>query len=244
MIVFVLILLLGGPAASGATLVKVPRGVYQPLFRDPGEVDQAVGPLLVDQTPVTNKDFLEFVKKNPEFMKSKVKPLFTDANYLSHWKDDLSFASGRENYPVVNVSWFVARRYCESRGMRLPTIAEWEYFSDAQSPENEARILKWYSDKNETLRPVRQGPANKFGLHDIHGHIWEWVENFSEIIMSGDSRGGSSTESLYCGGAALKAKDPKKYAAFMRFAFRSSLKARSTVNSLGFRCVKSLDGGR
>jgi formylglycine-generating enzyme required for sulfatase activity len=49
-------------------------------------------------------------------------------------------------------------------------------------------------------------------------------------------------DSLFCGGAALKAKDPKLYAAFMRFAFRSSLTAKYESANLGFRCVRDDKG--
>lgn len=223
----------------------MPKGVYIPVFRDPGELDTQVGPLWVDETPVTNKAFLSFVKSKPEYSKSKAPKLFVGSGYLSHWSGDLSFDKSIENFPVVHVSWFMARKYCESRGKRLPTIAEWEVASDAQNPKIESGILEWYAKPGSKLRPVGQGPANRFGLKDAHGLIWEWVDNFSETIMSGDSRGGSSTDSLFCGGASLKAKDPKLYATFMRFAFRSSLDARYDSAILGFRCVKDYkEGGK
>ncbi len=231
------------PLAVPAAEVKLPKSVYSPLFRDPGEADSVVGPLLVDKTPVTNQEFLAFVTAFPQFSKSKIQPLFADGGYLAHWLGDAAFAKGEARFPVTHVSWFAARRYCESRGKRLPTIAEWEVASDARSSRNEAKIMAWYGRPGARLRDVGAEPANKFGLTDAHGLIWEWVDNFSESIMSGDSRGGSSTESLFCGGAALKAKDPKMYATFMRFAFRSSLNARYTSVNLGFRCVRDMDGG-
>lgn len=222
--------------------VRIPEGVYTPIFREPGEGDTKVGPLLIDETPVTNAAFADFVDENPEFKKSAIKALFADSNYLSHWTGDGSFKKNEANHPVVFVSWFAARRYCQWRGGRLPTIAEWEYASVASDLENEKIILAWYSKPNSSLRDVSQGLANKFGIKDMHGHIWEWVDNFSETIMSGDSRGGSSKDAFFCGGAALKAKDPTKYAAFIRFAFRSSLTAQYTSQNLGFRCVRDKRG--
>ncbi len=224
-----------------AVEIKLPQRIYSPLFRDPGEVDLSVGPLLVDQVPVTNREFLAFVKTKPQFSKSKVVKLFADTGYLSQWTSNSQFLTSEANYPVTNVSWFIARRFCEAKNKRLPTIAEWEVFSDAQSPKHEKQILEWYAQPGVKLRNVGIRPGNQFGVKDAHDLIWEWVDNFSESIMSGDSRGGSSTESLFCGGAALKAKDPRLYASFIRFAFRSSLTATYTSANLGFRCVQDIE---
>lgn len=218
--------------------IKLTKEVYVPVFRDPGEIDIMVGPLLVDATPVTNQEFLAFIKAQPQFSRSKIPPLFADDGYLSHWTSDTTFTKSQANFPVIHVSWFAARKYCAAQGKRLPTIAEWEVASDAQNPKIESKILEWYAKPGSKLRSVGREPENKFGIKDAHGLIWEWVDNFSEAIMSGDSRGGSSTDSLFCGGTALKAKDPRLYATFMRFAFRSSLTAKYDSANLGFRCVK------
>lgn len=226
-------------APKGAKEIKVPQAVYSPVFKDPGETDIVVGPLLVGETAVTNREFLEFVKSHPEFQRSKVSALYAGKNYLAHWIDDTAYAKTEAEFPVTNVSWFAARKYCASQGKRLPTIAEWEVLSDAQNPKLEAKILEWYARPGAKLRAVGREPGNKFGVKDAHGLIWEWVDNYSETIMSGDSRGGSSTDSLFCGGAGLKAKDPTIYSAFMRFAHRSSLKANYSASNLGFRCVKT-----
>lgn len=228
---------------ASAKEVTVPKEVYTPAFRDPGEADTSVGPLAIDETPATNQEFLVFVTAYPQFAKSKIASLYADNGYLAHWSGDKTFLKAEAHFPVTNVSWFAARRYCEAKGKRLPTIAEWEVASDAQNPKIESKILEWYAEPGSKLRSVGKEPANKFGLKDAHGLIWEWVDNFAEAIMSGDSRGGSPTDSLFCGGASLKAKDPKLYATFMRFAYRSSLTAKYTSANLGFRCVKDLKEG-
>lgn len=232
----------GDAEAAKSNEVRVPKGVYSPTFREPGETDTEVGPLFVDRTAVTNREFRDFLLGNGAFVRSKRKPLLADDAYLKHWTGDLEYPKGTDDLPVVHVSWFVARRYCEWKGMRLPTIAEWEYASDARTPTNEKRILAWYSKAGTALRPVGRGRPNRFGLHDMIDNSWEWVDDFSQTIMAADSRGGGATESLFCGGAALKGKDPSLYASYMRFAFRSSLKANYTSKNLGFRCVRSAKG--
>ena len=72
----------------------------------------------------------------------------------------------------------------------------------------------------------------------MHGLIWEWVSDFNSIILTGDSRSNSAiNRDLFCASGALGAVDKENYAAFMRFAFRSSLQGKYTVSNLGFRCA-------
>lgn len=222
-----------------AQQVLVPGGKFQPLFQDKGEAEVSIKPLSVDTYPVTNEQYLEFVKKNPRWQKSNIAPMMADSGYLNKWTTDMAFPSSIAKYPVVQVSWFAARAYCKDQGERLPTILEWEYFSDAQNPIYEQATLKWYAQGQDKMRKVGQEAANKFGIHDTSGLIWEWVDDFSSAIMSGDSREGVKRD-MFCGGASLGSKNPKMYAAFMRYALRSSLNARYSTSSLGFRCVKDV----
>lgn len=58
----------------------------------------------------------------------------------------------------------------------------------------------------------------------MHGVVWEWVYDFNGSLVSSDNReSGDAAAERYCGGAALGAIDIANYAAFMRYAFRSSL---------------------
>lgn len=228
-------------AVSTDAQVSVPAGLYQPLFRDKGEEQIKIVPLEVDATPVTNEKFLAFVKENPRWKKGRVTSLFADKTYLEQWPGPETFPVGTARHPVVQVSWFAARAYCHARASRLPTMAEWEYFSQTQDPAYEKETLKWYSQAQAPRRAVGGATPNKFGLYDTSNLIWEWVDDFSGAIMPGDSREGPMRD-MFCGGAALGSKDPRQYAAFMRYAFRSSLKAQYTTSSLGFRCVK--DGAK
>lgn len=219
--------------------IFIDRATYQPFFREKGETDKVVGPLFADKTSVTNIEFLDFLKKHPQWSKSKIQPIFTDAFYLAKWSGDFEFNKEITHHPVVRVSWFVARKYCASLGKRLPTVAEWEYLSDAQNPDHLQLILDWYAQSGSELRPVGKRKKNKFGLYDMHGLIWELVEDFSSVILRGDSRGTNENSAAnFCGAGSLNAKDPTEYATFMRYAFRSSLKGAYTSDNLGFRCVR------
>ncbi len=238
------------PAPPG--MVRVPTGVFRPLFRsdvDPKEVP--VRAFALDVHPVTNAEFLDFIRANPRWRRSQVKRLFADDNYLKNWAGDLELGDAiTTNAPVTLVSWFAAKAFAAWAGKRLPTTAEWE-FAAAASPtrsdgENDAEFKKqiaaWHASPSlARLPPVGTGRANFYGVRELHGLVWEWVADFNTAMVTGDARGDSGLErQLFCGSGSQGAKDVSDYAAFMRYGFRSSLKADYTVHNLGFRCAKDL----
>lgn len=244
--------LLGTFAAQASELRELPAGVYRPLFRaasTPQEIPVAAFRLAA--TPVTNDEFLEFVRTNPQWQRSQVKRIFADAEYLRHWAGDLDLgATAQANQPVTFVSWFAAKAYCAWKGARLPATAEWEFaagagftsINGASEPDLAAAITRWYSTPSPaTLPPVAAGRANFFGVHDLHGLIWEWTCDFNSALVTGDARGDSGLDrQLFCGAGSLGANDRSNFAAFMRYGFRSSLKASYTGHNLGFRCAAEL----
>ena len=243
------------PAAKPAAgMALIPVGVYKPLFRaenDPKEIP--VKSFYLDVVPVTNEEFLEFVRANPRWRRSQVKRLFADQSYLKHWTGDLNLGNDADQIktaPVTYVSWFAAKAYCAWKGKRLPTVAEWESAANASPKrsdgENDAefrkQILKWYTTPvPQALSKVGAGRANYFGVHDLHGLVWEWVADFNTALVTGESRGDTGLDrQLYCGSGSEGANDRDNYPAFMRYGLRSSLKADYAVHNLGFRCAKDL----
>jgi sulfatase modifying factor 1 len=235
-------------------MALLPAGVYRPLFRGENDAKEIpVKSFYLDVYPVTNEEFLEFVRANPRWRRSQVKRLFADESYLKHWAGDLDPGVGAgsiKRVPVTHVSWFAAKAYCAWKGKRLPTVAEWESAASASPSrvdgENDAdfkkQILKWYTAPTPTtLSTVGTGHANYFGVHDLHGLVWEWVADFNTALLTGESRGDTGLDrQLYCGSGSEGANDRGNYPAFMRYGFRSSLKADYTVHNLGFRCAKDL----
>lgn len=252
------LLAVGAPTASAADLprgaAKVGPGVYRPVYPpSPEETELEVRPFLLDRTPVTNAQYLAFVRKNTRWQKGQVPRLFVDDDYLKLWAGPDRLGSAvRPDAPVVHVSWFAAKAYCEAQGARLPTEAEWEFAAGASETEQDARkdplflarILSWYSKPTPAQLPrVAQGQANYWGVHDLHGLVWEWVLDFGNALVSGDSRESGDPDTLrFCGAGALTAKDRDDYASFMRIAFRSSLQPAYTTAGLGFRCARSAAG--
>jgi len=236
------------PALRPTDLITIPAGTHYPLYPGKDEPEEAaIEAFQLERHPVTNEQFLAFVWAEPQWRRSRIAGLFADDSYLRHWSADLEFDDEHRDAPVTQVSWFAVRAYAEWVGRRLPTLAEWEYVAAASEDaalgrEEEGynqRILTWYSrPTGAVLRRIESAEANYYGLHDLHGLIWEWVDDFNTALVTGESRGDSGLDrNLFCGSGSIGAADPQDYAAFMRFAFRSSLEARYSVNNLGFRCA-------
>ena len=236
-------------ASCLADPVEVPDGSYRPLYRSQETpLRIPVTKFRMDATPVTNGEFLEFVRANPSWQRSQVKRLFADESYLRHWEGDLTLGAGCDaRQPVTFVPWFAAKAYAKWKGGRLPTIAEWERAAatgitvadGAKDPEFLSAMQRWYSTPTpERLPQVGADRANLLGIHDLHGLVWEWTSDFNSSLVTNDSRQDMQpSENLFCGAGAMGVTNPSDYAAFMRQAFRSSLKASYTVHNLGFRCA-------
>jgi formylglycine-generating enzyme required for sulfatase activity len=234
---------------SGLPMVRIPAGKTTPLYPPaPGVTEVQVSPFLVMTRPVTNGDFLNFVRRSAGFRRDRIARVFAEPGYLSHWAEPLELGTGaRSAQPVVNVSWFAARAFCHAAAMRLPLATEWELVAAASRTRRDGSkqaahrraILDWYGKPRATLPDVPSGPANFYGAHDLHGVVWEWVEDFNEAVITADTREqGENERDRFCGaGAAIARGDAADYAAFMRVAMRSSLQAHYTGALLGFRCA-------
>ena len=247
--------LCAGASAAADTadgMALIPAGVYEPILRGQDEpASVSVPAFKLDVRPVTNAEFLAFVREKPRWQRSAVSPLFADAGYLGHWAGELELGAGAPaEAPVVRVSWFAARAYAAWRGKRLPTTAEWERAASIGFTQDDGRTepgfrdaaLAWFARPTPSVLPAAGlGRPNFRGVHDLVSLVWEWVDDFNTMLVTGESRADTGLErTLFCGAAAAGARDLENYAAFMRAGMRSSLRASFVVPNLGFRCAQSL----
>lgn len=251
-----LILLLGVMGANSLVDInsraKIKEGEFTPFYSASEKITKVkVSSFLIDKTPVTNENFNRFISAHQEWNRESVSSLLSDRNYLKHWPEDGQLTSEMKNAPVINVSWFASLAYCESKGGRLPTVHEWEYVAAASGSEKNAsrdpefvqQLLTWYASPSRSVvdTPVGKSPPNVWGVYNMHGLVWEWVEDFNSVFVSGDNRrDGEDLKNMFCGAGSFSAEDKANYAAFMRYALRSSLKGNYTTENLGFRCAYNL----
>ncbi len=230
--------------------VEIPGGSFVPFDLAAKSAKQpkvltsrsaAVASFSIDKLPVTNKDFLAFVKVNPEWRRSQIKKIIADSHYLQDWSSDLSLRYVDAASPVTRVSWFAATAYCESLNKTLPTTEQWEYAlynHGRQLKQTNEKILAWYGKPNQKLIPHAGSVSkNDFGVHDLGTSIWEWTEDFNSFLSATDMRSDGKDSNLFCGSGSQMG-NPNDYAAFMRYSFRASLQANYTTANLGFRCAR------
>jgi formylglycine-generating enzyme required for sulfatase activity len=212
------------------TMALVPAGTYRSFFKRDGKaVETPVAAFRLDRHPVTRGAFAAFVRESPAWRRSRVQRLFAEEAYLSDFVSDTEPGSS-ESAPVTFVSWFAARAYCACRGKRLATLAEWEL---AASPDTEPNRVTPPS-RSERLAFAMGGGRRDDGAPEF-GAVWEWSEDFDGAPVS--SRLSDAAQSnLFCG-AGIRAADASDYGGFLRFSFRSSLRAAYALKNLGFRCA-------
>lgn len=248
-IILLCLSIISGVKAQTENMVVIKGGVFIPLYGiDSTAVE--VNDFLMDIYPVSNSEYTAFLQKYPEWNRNNIKRIFADKNYLSLWENENTLGDhGNPDSPVTNISWFAAKKYCECLGKRLPTVDEWEYTAMADEHTPDARknknynqyILKWYETPKSFNNTIGSTFKNYWGVYDLHGLVWEWTLDFNSVLISGESRKDFDKDSnLFCGSAAVGSSDLMNYAAFMRHAFRGSMKANYSVRNLGFRCVKDL----
>jgi formylglycine-generating enzyme required for sulfatase activity len=158
---------------------------------------------------------------------------------------------------VTRVSWFAARAYCESHQARLPTWIEWEFAAAADEHVADARhdalrrqtiLAALTRTPGSPLPAVGLKPPNLYGVYDLQGEVWEWVEDFDTLFMPGEHAGhehagmtmAPGDTAMSCGAAALSVSDPENYPMILRLAVLSSVSRDSTTADLGFRCARPI----
>jgi len=201
----------------------------------------------------------------------------------ANWRHPEGLSSdleGKEKHPVVHIAYEDALAYCDWAGKRLPTEAEWEYASLGGSSQTR---FQWGDELNpngnylanffqgdfphssraldgyESTAPVASFPANKHGLYDMIGNVWEWTSDYyrpdtkkqyaaMDVKACQNPQGPSSSfdpndpyatdKRVIKGGSFLCSE---QYCSNYRPSSRMAISFDSGQNHLGFRCVKDKD---
>jgi formylglycine-generating enzyme required for sulfatase activity len=217
-----------------------------------------IGPFYLDRYEVTNTRFKKFIDKHPQWQKAKIASNLQNGKYLQNWLGN-DFPKGKENYPIVFVSWYAAVAYCQAQGKRLPTEAEWEFaargglsdkaFPWGDEPADKTRANYGASGFGAAVKVGSYRP-NGYGLYDMAGNVWEYLADewakypdagagLMEPIAGGDlfDRGDSylnvKSRRVIRGGSW--GGSPIN----LRVTYRDSHPVDGAGNHVGFRCSMS-----
>ena len=214
-------------------------GGEEKLYKDekphhPVKIEQ---PFYLQATPVTQGQWQRLTGDNP-----------------SNFKDC------GDDCPVEQVSWIDVQRFIEelnliehTKDYRLPSEAEWEYACRAGS-ETEfffgsfAKRLgefAWYSENSDAkTHPVGKKKPNGWGLYDMHGNVWEWVEDEWHDSYDGAPVDGRAWIDNPRGSYRVKRGGGWNLGAqFCRSAMRGVLRPDDRNGDVGFRLSRSVGLG-
>ena len=177
-------------------------------------------------------------------------------------------------HPIENVSWYTATTLLARAGLELPTESQWEYAARAGTttpwytgPDRQTLIGHanlndefsrvtgngyrwspydtWLDDGQTVHAAVGSFAPNPFGLHDVHGNVWEWCQDFGgryvlEIVDASGRRGVSTPARLnrvYRGGSFIN------QASEARSAYREDFTPIFQTHSLGVRPARAIASG-
>jgi formylglycine-generating enzyme required for sulfatase activity len=164
---------------------------------------------------------------------------------------------GRDNRPVINVSWDDAKQYTAwlsgitGKNYRLLTEAEWEYAARAGGEtrfsfgdgETQLDQHAWYSrNSNIKTQPVGEKRPNAFGLHDMHGNASEWVEDPWHDSYEGAPADGSPwVKDGLAGWRVVRGGSWVNYPQYLRAASRGRYPSDLRIVLFGFRLARTLN---
>lgn len=233
-------------------MVVVPAGSFTmgSPFNEPGR-------LLDEGPPREVKIAQAFAMGEFDVTKDEFAAFAKDARYEAgtDWQNPGFSQTG--SHPVVSVSWGDAQAYVAwlsrrtGATYRLLSESEWEYsaragtatayFWGAEVGKNHANCFscgsRWDS---KGTSPAGSFAPNPFGLYDMHGNAWQWVQDCYQDSYKGAPTDGSPIVSVECGQRVVRGGSWFFYPRFLRAAVRSRYDPTFRINYLGFRVARTL----
>jgi formylglycine-generating enzyme required for sulfatase activity len=261
-------------APDGATMIFIPPGPFD-MGSESGESGEkpvhtvTLDAFYIDQYEVTNAQYVTFLNKQGNHMEEGVTWLDAgDTDARIHQNGDVWQADeGFTNHPVVEVSWYGARAYCEWRGARLPTEAEWEKAARG----TEGRLYPWpwgdtfegtrtnFCDKNcsESWADSEYGDGyagtapvgsysngvSPYDVYDMAGNVWEWVNDGYDAEYYANSPTENPTGSQNKSSKVLRGGSWYNDADDVRAAYRIGDGPGRSDDDIGFRCAGGGEAG-
>ncbi len=214
-----------------------------------------VNAFYIDKFEITNAQYVEFLKDRQNRLEDGI-IWYEDTDERARIQLTSSgwqVVSGFEDHPVTEVTWYGARAYCQWRGGRLPTEAEWEKAARWNPETGEVTLFPWGDDlPNHTLanyaggvsrtEPVGSYPAGEsaIGLQDMAGNVFEWVNDWHDpnYFSLGDVLNPQGPDS----GAfrVIKGGSWGDFNFLIRSANRGAVSPGVAYNFIGFRCVENV----
>lgn len=234
---------------DGSTLALVPEGEF--LAGDQNE-SVYLPSFYISVYTVTNEQYAEFLNEmDPSVSEVELWILMDSVCCIGLGHSGYKAYPGMENHPVVRVSWYGAKAYCEWAGLRLPDELEWEKGARGTDGRNFPWGNGWLNGmhcrnaKNrgdETTVPVSDclDGLSPYGLYQMSGNVWEWCENASNSSQPTMAQYGnilsSQSQTRIVRGASWHDALPGRFRTYAQH----SIIPTGLYDSVGFRCAKSL----
>ena len=163
-------------------MIYIPAGEFM-MGSNESEYEQPIHKVTLSEFylgkyPITQAQYQAVMGNNPSYFQSRNKAPLSKGGWGDH--------------PLEGVSWNDAQKFCQKlsemtgKKYRLPSESQWEYACRAGSKtrwcfgddESQLKDYAWYgANSKEQTHPVGEKQANDWGLHDMHGNVWEWCED-------------------------------------------------------------------